>query len=135
VGCRVRLFPRERLREGRRAYERWLNHAIEPAAIRREAFVECPIAHPTLMIRREVLAAHRYRAMGWPEDYDLLLRLLADGRELAVHPRRLLGWRDSPGRLSRAALQLCKMLDFAPDESIRNKILVDNPARLFGFDN
>ena len=25
------------------------------------------------------------------------------------------------------------MTDFAPDEEIRNKILVDNPARLFGF--
>ena len=25
------------------------------------------------------------------------------------------------------------MLDFAPDEAVRRKILVDNPARLFGF--
>jgi len=25
------------------------------------------------------------------------------------------------------------MLDFAPDETARRKILVDNPARLFGF--
>jgi predicted TIM-barrel fold metal-dependent hydrolase len=25
------------------------------------------------------------------------------------------------------------MLDFAPDETVRRKILVDNPARLFGF--
>jgi len=27
------------------------------------------------------------------------------------------------------------MLDYAPDEAVRNKILVDNPARLFGFDD
>jgi predicted TIM-barrel fold metal-dependent hydrolase len=26
------------------------------------------------------------------------------------------------------------LLDFAPDEAARNKILADNPARLFGFD-
>ena len=25
------------------------------------------------------------------------------------------------------------MLDWVPDETIRNKILVDNPARLYGF--
>jgi predicted TIM-barrel fold metal-dependent hydrolase len=26
------------------------------------------------------------------------------------------------------------LLDFAPDEGVRKKILVDNPARLFDFD-
>ena len=29
---------------------------------------------------------------------------------------------------------LSMLSDFAPDESVRNKILVDNPARLFDFD-
>jgi glycosyltransferase involved in cell wall biosynthesis len=103
VGCRVRLFPRSGMTEGRRAYERWINHAAELRTVRREAFIECPIAHPALMIRRSVLAEHRYREMGWPEDYDLVLRLLGAGHEMAVHPRRLLGWRDSPDRLSRTA--------------------------------
>ncbi len=101
VGCRVRLFPRRALSEGRRAYECWLNEVADAASVRREAFIECPIAHPSLLIRREVLAAFRYRDVGWPEDYDLVLRLLAAGHDMAVHPRRLLGWRDSPGRLSR----------------------------------
>jgi len=39
------------------------------------------------------------------------------------------------GRTPNDGLLLNLMLDFAPDESIRNKILVDNPARLFGFDD
>ena len=39
------------------------------------------------------------------------------------------------GSTPNDGLLLNLMLDFAPDESIRNKILVDNPARLFGFDN
>ena len=101
VGCRVRLFPRGELSPRRRAYEGWLNAIGDCESVRREAFVECPIAHPSLMIRREVLATFGYRDVGWPEDYDLVLRLLAAGHELAVHPRRLLGWRDWPGRLSR----------------------------------
>jgi glycosyltransferase involved in cell wall biosynthesis len=101
VGCRVRVFPRRHLGVGRRAYERWLNAIDSPLRLRREAFVECPIAHPALMIRREVLCHHGYRDRGWPEDYDLVLRLLAAGRQIGIVPRRLLAWRDRPGRLSR----------------------------------
>jgi len=101
VGAHVRIFPRAGLREGRREYERWLNAVDSPAAVRREAFVECPVAHPTLMVRREVLTRHGYRDAGWAEDYDLVLRMLAAGDEIGVVPRRLLAWRDDPRRLSR----------------------------------
>lgn len=103
VGCHVRLFPRAHLRAGRLAYERWLGSMCTPEDVAREAFVECPIAHPSLMIRREVLTAFGYRELGWPEDYDLVLRLLAAGRELGVVPRRLLHWRDGESRLSRTS--------------------------------
>jgi glycosyltransferase involved in cell wall biosynthesis len=103
VGCHVRIFPRQSLTEGARAYERWLNSIDSPESVRREAFIECPIAHPTLMIRRKCLAARGYREQGWPEDYDLVLRLLGDGRRIGVLPRRRLGWRDHPLRLSRTA--------------------------------
>lgn len=101
VGCHVRIFPRSRLRDGRRAYERWLNGIRTPEEVRREAFVECPIAHPSLVARREALVDLGWRDRGWPEDYDLVLRLLARGDELGVVSRRLLAWRDEPGRLSR----------------------------------
>jgi glycosyltransferase involved in cell wall biosynthesis len=101
VGTRVRLFPRAGLTPGRLSYERWLNAIETPVDVRANAFVECPIAHPTLCVRREVLEQLPWRDRGWPEDYDLVLRMLAAGHELAVLPRRLLGWRDSPNRLSR----------------------------------
>jgi cellulose synthase/poly-beta-1,6-N-acetylglucosamine synthase-like glycosyltransferase len=101
VGCHVRLFPRSALGPGMRAYERWLASVRTPHDVRREAFVECPLAHPTLVLRREVLVEHAYRDLGWPEDYDLVLRLLGAGHELGVVPRRLLAWRHGPGRLSQ----------------------------------
>ncbi len=101
VGCHVRLFPRGALGPGMRAYERWLASVRTPADVRREAFVECPLAHPSLVLRSDVLRAHGYRDAGWPEDYDLVLRLLCAGRELGVVPRRLLAWRHTPGRLSQ----------------------------------
>lgn len=103
VGCHVRLFPRRHLRDGRRAYERWLNSIDTVQRVRQEAFVECPIAHPTLVVRRPVLADLRYRDCNWPEDYDLILRLLTRGHAVAVVPQRLLIWRDSPQRLSRTS--------------------------------
>jgi glycosyltransferase involved in cell wall biosynthesis len=107
VGCHVRLFPRAALRDGRRRYERWLNAIDSPERVRHEAFVECPVAHPTLMVRREVLVTSGYRDVGWPEDYDLVLRLLARGKDIAVVPRRLLCWRDGAARLSRANETYC----------------------------
>jgi glycosyltransferase involved in cell wall biosynthesis len=103
VGCHVRTFPRDGLSQGRRAYESWLNGIRSADDVAREAFVECPIAHPTLVVRRDLLQPLGFRDEGWPEDYDLVLRLLQAGRRLAVVPRRLLGWRDGPGRLSRTA--------------------------------
>ena len=103
VGSRVRLFPRRELGEGMRRYERWLNAVEGPEQVRAEAFVECPIAHPTLFARRDVLRRFGWRETGWPEDYDLVLRMLAAGCRLDVVPRRLLAWREGPGRLSRTS--------------------------------
>jgi glycosyltransferase involved in cell wall biosynthesis len=103
LGCHVRLFPRDALAEGMRDYERWLCSIDSPDRVAAEAFVECPVAHPTLVIRGEILKQMRYRERGWPEDYDLILRLLAAGRKVGVLPRRLLSWRDEPHRLSRSS--------------------------------
>lgn len=102
VGTHVRIFPRADLAAGWKAYERWLNGIDSAAAVRAEAFVECPVVHPTLMLRRPELVALGYRDAGWPEDYDLVLRALARGLAIGVVPRRLLAWRDRPGRLSRS---------------------------------
>lgn len=101
VGCHVRIFPRSPQRPGRLAYEAWLNSVRSAEDVAREAFVECPVAHPTLTIRRAALERHGYREASWPEDYDLVLRLLAAGAKLANAPRRLHAWRDSDHRLSR----------------------------------
>jgi hypothetical protein len=101
VGSRVRLFPRAALGDGMRRYERWLNAIDGPERVRAEAFVECPVAHPTLFARAAVLRRFGWRDAGWPEDYDLVLRMLAAGVRVGVVPERLLAWRESPGRLSR----------------------------------
>jgi glycosyltransferase involved in cell wall biosynthesis len=101
VGCHVRMFPRKDLTDGARDYERWINSLISPEQIRRDAFIECPVVHPTLMIRRELLSDLAYRDMGWPEDYDLVLRLLTTDHKVGVLPTRRLAWREHEARLWR----------------------------------
>jgi glycosyltransferase involved in cell wall biosynthesis len=101
VGCHVRCFPRRALQPGLRAYETWLRAIATPDQVARERFVECPLPHPTWMLRREVAAALGWRDAGWAEDYDFVLRLFESGRRMGVVPRRLVAWRDRPDRLWR----------------------------------
>jgi glycosyltransferase involved in cell wall biosynthesis len=103
AACHVRVFPRSGMGQGLREYERWINSIDGPQAVRREAFVECPVAHPALMIRRRVIEDAGYRDEGWPEDYDLVLRLLERGQRIGVVTKRRLLWRHAPGRLSRSS--------------------------------
>ena len=102
VGGGVAYFPEETVRDGARRYERWINGLVTPEAAARDVFVECPLPHPTLVVRREVLdAAGGYRARGWPEDYDLVLRLWARGARFRNVDAVVLRWREHAGRASR----------------------------------
>jgi glycosyltransferase involved in cell wall biosynthesis len=116
-GTLVRYFPRNLVRDGALHYERWVNSLIVPDEIARDIFVECPVPHPTLAISRVALeAVGGYRDIGWPEDYDLLLRLWSRGMMVGKVPEVLLGWREGSGRLSRtdtrydgASFRRCKI--------------------------
>jgi len=101
VGCHVRIAPRRDLTDGSREYETWINGLASAEDVSRNAFVECPVVHPTLFARRDRLAALGYRDRGWAEDYDLVLRMLIGGERIGVLPRRRLVWRDTPGRMWR----------------------------------
>ncbi len=101
-GTHVRYFPEDLVRDGARRYERWLNGFSGPEDLVRDLFVECPVAHPTFFMRTEAVAAvGGYRDAGWPEDYDLVLRLWEAGHVLDVVPEVLLQWREGANRHSR----------------------------------
>jgi glycosyltransferase involved in cell wall biosynthesis len=101
-GTLVRYFPRGVVQGGAQRYEMWLNNAVEHDDIVREIFVECPIAHPTMAIRRKVLEkVGGYQDNGWPEDYDLVFRLWTHGIAMAKVPEVLLRWRERQDRVSR----------------------------------
>ena len=101
VGSHVRICPRASMSPRLRESERWLNSLHTADDVSRDLFVECPIAHPALMMRRDI-ADLGYRDHGWPEDYDLILRAAAARLRMGIVPRRLLLWRDRRDGLSRS---------------------------------
>jgi glycosyltransferase involved in cell wall biosynthesis len=102
AGCLVEGFPEAAVRQGFRLYLEWLNGLLSPEAIAREIFIESPLAHPSALIRREWLERlGGYQDLGWPEDYDLWLRLHLQGARFAKVPQVLLRWREHPDRLTK----------------------------------
>ena len=80
-------------------YVDWINHLDDP---HRELLVESPLLHPAVTFR----AAHiehtgGYRSGEIPEDYDLWLRLVADGFRIANVAHEVVSIRDHSGRLTR----------------------------------
>jgi len=113
VGSAVELFGTihnggngdngDTVREGYRRYEKWINSLLIPSDIEREIFVESPMPHPSVMMRREILCDRLggYRDFDGPEDYDLWLRARFAGIKMAKLEKPLIRWRDYPSRLSR----------------------------------
>ena len=102
VSSLVAHFPRQTLGEGFRIYEGWLNSLVTHEDIWRERFIESPMPHPSIMIRhRDLTEIGGYRDMGWPEDYDLWLRLAAAGKKFGKIPQVLYLWRHHEGRMTR----------------------------------
>src|SRR5690606_34513044 len=105
-GTLVRYFPRTDVQGGAQRYEDWTNSPVDHDDIVRDIFIECPIAHPTLAIRRTVLEqVGGYVDNSWPEGYDLTLRLWLAGLRMAKVPEVLLRWRERPGRASRTEIR------------------------------
>ncbi|MBS2025578.1 MAG: glycosyltransferase family 2 protein [Deltaproteobacteria bacterium] len=101
VGSRVRLWPQP-LTQGAARFQAFLDDTLTHEQLHAARFIESPLVHPTLTLRREVLQAlHGWRDLGFAEDWDLVLRLLHGGHRLAKVPEVLLDWRDRPQRLTR----------------------------------
>jgi glycosyltransferase involved in cell wall biosynthesis len=80
----------------------WINSLVKPEEILLNRFIESPLAHPSVMFRRDLVDRHDgYRDGPFPEDYELWLRWLDAGVVMTKVPKRVLIWNDSPERLSR----------------------------------
>jgi glycosyltransferase involved in cell wall biosynthesis len=88
--------------EGMRLHVAWQNGLVTHEEIARSLFIDCPIAHPSVLLRRDAFErAGGYRDAGWAEDFDLWHRLRELGARFEKLPQVLLAWRDLPSRLTR----------------------------------
>ncbi len=102
AGCLVAHFPRDRLLGGMARYEKWLNGLVTAEQIARNLFVESPLCHPSVVMRREAYdRVEGYQDNGMPEDYGLWLQLAEAGFSFAKVDEVLFYWRDGGARLSR----------------------------------
>jgi glycosyltransferase involved in cell wall biosynthesis len=102
TSCLVEGYPPEAVGRGFQIYLDWLNSLITPEEIAREIYIESPLAHPSVMFLKSWLdQVGGYQEHGWPEDYDLWLRLHLAGAKFGKVPEILLSWREHPHRLTR----------------------------------
>lgn len=99
VGTQVTGFPEADVGAGMARYIAWQNQLVSAEDHAREIFVEAPLCHPSVLMRRSALEqVGAWRESGGPEDYDLWLRLDEAGWGLAKVPAALFAWRHRPGR-------------------------------------
>lgn len=103
VGTGVEIFREDRpVSPSLQAYAAWLNGLTTAEALHRERFIESPLCHPSVCLRREAVeAVGGWKHGDFPEDYALWMELLDAGHGLRNLPEVLLRWRDGDGRLTR----------------------------------
>jgi glycosyltransferase involved in cell wall biosynthesis len=130
VGSQVALFPIERVTDGYREYVRWLNACVRADEIAAQIYVESPLAHPSVMLRRSALERVGPYADGpFPEDYELWLRLHHAGFLMAKIPQVLLSWREGENRTSRTDLRYSR----TAFDTLRADYLARDPRLHRGF--
>ncbi len=101
VGVKVEAFGAARVGEGLAAYLAWQNSLVSSRQHADAMFVESPLCHPSVLVRRAALdAVGGWRDGPFAEDYDLWLRLDAAGFALAKVDATLFRWRHREERMT-----------------------------------
>ena len=102
LGTRTAFASSVQESRGMQAFVQWQNALLDPHAHYVKRFVDAPLAHPTVMFRRELVDEFGgYDTGPLPEDHELWLRWMDAGVRFAKLPAELLTWNDHAHRLSR----------------------------------
>ncbi|MBP6310713.1 MAG: glycosyltransferase [Flavobacteriales bacterium] len=102
VGTRTNFVSTVKNNRGMEAYVKWQNAIISPHQHYLKRFVDAPVAHPSVMFRKDLVQQFgEYDTGPLPEDHELWLRWMHHGVRVAKLPDELLTWNDHPARSSR----------------------------------
>lgn len=102
VSCLVHHAGHSTAQAGYASYVDWVNSLRTHEQISLCRFVESPLAHPSVLFRRNLTERFgAWRSGPFPEDYELWLRWLEAGVRMEKLEEVLLDWSDPPNRLSR----------------------------------
>ena len=130
----VELFRHpEQIGGGYQVYQQWINQLTHSDAIANSLFIESPIPHPTvLMKKQDIIDLGGYRDHGWPEDYDLWLRAHLRGYKFGKPEGVLLRWRDHDTRLSRRSTCYAKKAFFKAKVYYLTQLFATRQFRIWG---
>lgn len=102
LGTRTTFATSVEKSSGMRWFTEWQNAILTPHEHYVKRFVDAPLAHPTVIFRRELVEQHgHYNTGPLPEDHELWLRWMDAGVRFEKLPEELLTWNDHAQRLSR----------------------------------
>lgn len=102
LGTRTRFETTVEKSSGMAWFVNWQNTILTSHEHYVKRFVDAPLAHPTVMFRRELVErSGGYSTGPLPEDHELWLRWMHHGVRFAKLPEELLTWNDHAQRLSR----------------------------------
>lgn len=102
LGTRTRFETTVERSIGMSWFVQWQNAILSPREHYVKRFVDAPVAHPSVLFRRELIDLHGgYDTGPLPEDHELWLRWMSRGVRFAKLPEELITWHDHPKRLSR----------------------------------
>ena len=118
---------------GYQHYQHWINTLTAADEIATNMFIESPVPHPTVMMRKKDLEnLGGYSDNGCPEDYELWLRAHLQGYRFGKPEGILLRWRDHDSRLSRNSLRYSKKAFFKTKTYHLTRLYPDVKFRIWG---
>jgi glycosyltransferase involved in cell wall biosynthesis len=117
-----------KLTDGMQRYLDWVNGIEDWHA---ELLVESPLFHPAVMMRASVIEQlGGYREGDLPEDYDLWLRVVSAGHQIAAVSQDVVRLRDHPARLTRTDSRYRRLAFQALKMEFLDRGPLSNPKRV-----
>lgn len=99
---KVTYFSNDKVSEGYKRYEKWLNNLVDKKEHWPFVYRECVIASPNWMVSRACFEKDvLINELVYPEDYDMVLKWYERGYEVLAIPEVTHHWREHPQRTSR----------------------------------